>query len=241
LNHNGKEKRATFSVITATCNAVADLPGLIESLRGQTDGDFEWVIADGASDDGTLELLQSVTDLNIIISSQPDFGIYDALNRAIRMSSGEYYIVAGADDFFDSDAIANFRRTADESGADIMIAHARYGKRCMKVRKGPPWLFGHVAYIASHTLATAFRKDLHRLYGFYSRKFPIAADQLFVMRACEGGASRYESDFVAGSIGHEGVSSVDRTGNATEVFRVQLALGRSRIAQTLLLILRLLR
>lgn len=71
-------------VNTATCNAAKHLPKLIESLRRQTDKDFEWVIANGASTDGTRELLQSVTDIEIVISSQTDFGIYDALNRAIK-------------------------------------------------------------------------------------------------------------------------------------------------------------
>ena len=234
-------KRPSISVITATYNAAQHLPRLIDSLRNQTDKNFEWVVADGASSDGTLELLHQVTGIKVVISSQPDFGIYDALNRAIRNASGEYYIVAGADDFFDHDAIRNFRFAMEKSKADIVVARAKYGERCMKVRKGPAWFFGHVAYIASHTLATAFRKDLHRLHDFYSRKFPIAADQLFVMRACEGGANRLECDFVAGEIGHGGVSTVDLVGNATEVFRVQLMLGRSRVMQTLLLMLRLLR
>lgn len=241
MSKNANEKRATISIITATYNAAHHLPVLIESLRGQTDKDFEWVVADGASDDGTLELLRSVTDINIVISSQADFGIYDALNRAIKISSGDYYIVCGADDFFYRDAIANFRRAIVQSGADIITANAMYGQRCLKIRKGPTWLFGHGALISAHTLATAFRKELHRVYGYYSRKYPIAADQLFVMQACKGGASRYESDFISGEIGRDGVSSMDQTGNATEVFRVQLAMGSSTTAQFLLLMLRLLK
>ena len=241
LNNTGTENRAPISIVTATCNAANHLPKLIESLRRQTDKDFEWVIADGASTDGTLELLQSITDINIVISSQPDFGIYDALNRAIKISSGEYYIVSGADDCFYDDAIANFRRAIDRYGADIIVANAMYDQHRMKVRNGPPWLLGQIAYIAAHTLATAFRKDLHRVFGFYSRKYPIAADQLFVMQACKGGASRYEGDFVAGEIGHRGVSSMDRAGNATEVFRVQVDLGRSGVIQAILLMLRLLK
>ena len=235
------QQRATISVITATYNAADHLPKLIESLRGQTDKDFEWVVADGASDDGTLELLRSVTGLNVVISSQADFGIYDALNRAIKISSGEYYIVCGADDFFHKDAIANFRRAIAESGADIIVANAMYGQRCLKVKHGPVWLFGGGALIAAHTVGTAIRKELHRVYGFYSRKYPIAADQYFLMQACKGGASRHEGGFVAGDIGRGGVSSVDRVGNGTEVFRVQLALGSSPVVQALLLMLRLLR
>jgi glycosyltransferase involved in cell wall biosynthesis len=235
------EYTTKISIVTATCNAAEHLPRLIESLRSQTDKDFEWVVADGASADGTLELLQSVNDLKIVISSQPDFGIYDALNRAIKLSTGEYYIVAGADEIFNSDAIANFRLAIERSGADIVAARAMYGVKCMKIKKGPSWLFGQFSFIAAHTLGTAFRKELHLAYGYYSRQYPIAADQHFVMRACLGGASRYAGDFVAGEIGRGGVSSTNQIGSATEVFRVQVANGRSVFIQTILLILRLLR
>jgi glycosyltransferase len=241
LSNREHEKRVTISIVTATYNTVNYLPRLIESLQGQTDKDFEWVVADGASDDGTLELLRAVTGINIVISSQADFGIYDALNRAIKNSAGEYYIVCGADDFFYGEAIANFRCAIMQSNADIIVANAMYGEQCVKVRNGPVWLFGHGALIAAHTLASAFRKELHRVYGFYSRKYPIASDQFFVMQACKGGASRYETDFVAGEIGRSGISSVDKIGNATEVFRVQLALGSSSVLQALLLMIRLIR
>jgi glycosyltransferase involved in cell wall biosynthesis len=241
LSKNEKEKRVTVSIVTATFNAVNHLPKLIESLRGQTDKDFEWVVADGASTDGTLELLQSVSGINMVISSQPDFGIYDALNRAIKISSGEYYIVCGADDFFYDDAIGNFRRAIVQSGADIVVANAMYGQRCMKVKKGPSWLFGQFAFIAAHTLATAFRKNLHGKFGFYSRWYPIAADQFFVTQVCKGGASRYEGNFVAGEIGRGGVSGVDQVGNAVEVFRMQLASGNSVTLQFMLLMIRLLK
>jgi len=235
------KSKVQISIVTATYNAAKPLRGLIESLRKQTDKDFEWVVADGASEDDTLELMQSIDDLDIVISSQPDFGIYDALNRAIRKAAGDYYIVAGADDVFDPDAIASFRRAVDSSGADIVTADVLYCGQRKTVKKSPAWLIGHVALITAHSLGTAFRKDLHRSYGFYSRKFPIAADQLFVMNACKGGASRHVCDFLAGEIGSGGVSSLDRVGNATEVFRVQLDIGHSRFIQTILLIIRLLR
>lgn len=235
------EKKPKISIVTATHNAAGELPKLIESLRNQTDKDFEWVVADGASSDGTGVLLQSIDDMNIKISSQPDFGIYDALNRAIKLSSGDYYIVAGADEYFYSDSISSFRHAIEHSGADIVAAKAMYGSRCMQIKKGPSWLFSQFSFIAAHTLATAFRKDLHLSYGYYSRQYPIAADQYFVIRACTGGATRYAANFVAGEIGQGGVSSLDRIGNATEVFRVQVATGRSVFVQTLIFVIRLLK
>lgn len=123
---------AKISVVTATRNAVKFLPTLIESLRGQTDKDFEWVVADGASSDGTLDLLRSVNDLDIVVTSQSDYGIYDALNRAISASSGTYYIVAGADDSFDFDAIAHFRKAIDQSQADIVTSSYLYASSLVK-------------------------------------------------------------------------------------------------------------
>ena len=187
-----------ISVVTATRNAAQHLPKLIASLRGQTDKDFEWVVADGESDDGTLELLRSVTDIRIVISSQPDSGIYDALNRAIGIASGEYYIVCGADDFFHSDAIANYREAILRSHADIIVADYMYASERVSAKGGPSWIFGQSSFIAGHTLATAFRKDLHLSFGTYSGKYPIGADQLFVLTACKGGASRLHAGFVAG-------------------------------------------
>jgi glycosyltransferase involved in cell wall biosynthesis len=238
---NVEKNRSTISVITATYNTVSHLPRLIDSLRQQSDKDFEWVVADGASTDGTLELLKSVGDINVVISSQEDFGIYDALNRAVKMTTGDYYIVSGADDCFYPDAIANFRRAIEQSGADMVVANAIYENVPMQVKRGPAWIYGHASYVSAHVLATAFRKNLHDTFGFYSRKYPLAADQLFVLQACENGISRYRAEFLAGEIGSAGVSSMDRVGCATELFRVQLALGKAMFPQLVLFLLRLAR
>src|SRR5690554_463607 len=110
-----------LSIITATYNAMDHLPNLIECLRNQEDQDFEWVVADGASTDGTLELLQSITDLNIIITSQEDFGIYDALNRAIKLCGSEFYLVMGADDFLYPNGVKDYKE-AIVDGVDVVTA-----------------------------------------------------------------------------------------------------------------------
>jgi glycosyltransferase involved in cell wall biosynthesis len=235
---NSQNKK--ISIVTATFNAADYLPSLIESLRNQMDKDFRWIVADGASTDGTLDVLNAIKDIDLLILSQPDFGIYDALNRAIKTVDGEYYIVCGADDIFDEDAIANYRSAIELSHADIVTAHAMYENNILKPKNCAPWLWGHRAYIAAHTLATAYKKTLHQRFGYYSSKYPIAADQFFVMQACKSGIKLHEAAFIAGRIGNTGVSSVDRPGNATEVFRVQLALGSSKWLQTLVLFLRLL-
>lgn len=230
-----------ISIITAVFNSSGRLPRLIESLRNQTDKDFEWIVADGASLDGTVDLLNSITDLKVKVTSQPDFGIYDALNRAIKIASGEYYIIAGDDDFFYENAIAIFREKILKSGCEIVSACAMYKNKKLRASKWPSSIFCQSSYISAHTLATAFKKNLHDKYGFYTKQYPIAADQFFVLTVCLDGVSRLNSNVVIGEIGHAGISSRDRIGNATEVFRVQLSLGKSFALQLLLLFLRLIR
>ena len=125
-------------MISATFNASKSLPTLIDSLRNQTDRDFEWVIADGASDDGTIDLLKSVTDIHVVISSQPDFGIYDALNRAVKNSKGDYYLVMGADDVLYPDSIASFRSIASNEQPDMVSARVKVDGKVCAIGDGRP-------------------------------------------------------------------------------------------------------
>jgi glycosyltransferase involved in cell wall biosynthesis len=240
-NKEQPDGEVTISVITATYNAAKLLPTLIASLRAQTDKHFEWVVADGGSTDGTLALLKNIEDLNITLTSEPDCGIYDALNRAIKLSTNEYYIVMGADDSFFPEAIHNFRQAAAQSGADMVTAEILIADQVLKTREGKGWRFGLNGLISAHSVGTMFRKALHVKFGFYSNKFPIAADQLFVTQACHGGASRYITNFVSGKFGTDGVSSADYLGTLMEFFRVQIITGHNKIIQLALLWARLMR
>jgi glycosyltransferase involved in cell wall biosynthesis len=235
------ESAGILTIITPAYNCKELLPALIASLRRQTDTNFEWVVVDGASSDGTVELLHEVTDICVVVSSQSDFGIYDALNRGIRLATGDYYVVAGADDVFADDAVERYRAAIREGGQDIIAACVKYGKYFFRTKSGPSWFFGEKSFIANHSVGTAFRKNLHNRFGFYSRKFPIAADSLFVLQACKGGATRRVYDYVVGEIGAGGVSDSDWAGSATELFRVQIIVGEPLFVQVMLLLLRVIK
>lgn len=227
-----------LSVITATYNAVEHLPKLIESLRNQEDKCFEWVVADGGSRDGTLELLQSIKDIDIKISSQEDFGIYDALNRAIKISSGEFYLVVGADDFLYSNAIQQYKIAIDDD-ADIITAYIKVGENISKPKGHQSrWFYAQFSYISGHAVGSIYRKNLHERFGFYSHKFPIAADQLFILKVIESGAKLKIIDSIVGYFNNVGVSSADVIGALTEWYRVQLIFGENKFVQTILFLLR---
>lgn len=218
-----------LTIITATFNAAKHLPRLTQSLREQTDPAFEWIVMDGGSQDGTIDFLQQIHDLPLIYRSEHDFGIYDALNKAIKKASGEYYLVMGADDTLAPDGVANYKKLIADTGADILTASIQREDGKIIARPwGPAWLTGQKAYITDHSVGSVFRKSLHDrpTVGLYSRSYPICADHLFVKRAANSGAKVVAGNFLAGCFGSSGISSRDYVGRLTESFRIQLETER---------------
>lgn len=91
-----------ISIITVTFNAGATLPATIKSVEEQSFKDFEYIIVDGKSRDNTLELARAYRFKNLEIKSEPDKGIYDAMNKGIGMAKGRYLIFLNAGDSFHS-------------------------------------------------------------------------------------------------------------------------------------------
>ena len=237
--------KPSISIITATYNAAALLPRLIESLIAQTDQDFEWVVADGGSTDGTLEILEDAKGRlkNVVVDSRPDFGIYDALNRGLGMTTGAYYVVLGGDDTLESSAIANYKLAIVKSGADLVTARVESNGKIQGARHpGRAWLYGQFSYVSGHAVGLAVKRSLHDTMGLYSRHYPIAADQLFILEAIDQGASVSEHPFVAGRFESKyGASGQDILGTSTEGFRVQVQMGQPLAIQLILLVLRIIK
>ena len=120
-----------FTIITATYNAAATLPRLLESLAGQTYRGFELIIQDGASTDGTVAAAESHRDRlpSLSLASEPDNGIYDAWNKALTRMRGEWALFLGADDeLADTAALATARKKVKLVMPDIVFAAASLQK-----------------------------------------------------------------------------------------------------------------
>jgi glycosyltransferase involved in cell wall biosynthesis len=235
-------KEPSISVITATLNSERDLPRLLASLRRQSDRDFDLVIVDGGSRDDTWSIVESSSDLVSTTIREPDNGLYDALNKGIRAATTEFYLVAGADDQLHTDAILNFRRCLAESGADIVVAAVMAGK---SLRSGfhpsKSWL-GHAAMVTSHSIGMIFRKNLHDRFGYYSLKYPVLADGLFIKRACLADEVKVvAASFVAGDFGMEGASNHNLARVLCESWQIQIETGEDALIQFLLFQFRLFR
>jgi len=115
-----------FSVVTITYNNLEGLLKTSESVLAQTFEDFEWIIIDGGSSDGTVQFLRTFDRPKISWLSEKDSGIYDAMNKGIKLSNGEYCIFMNAgDSFFDSSVLMSVSDTIGSRRPAIV-----YGDAC---------------------------------------------------------------------------------------------------------------
>lgn len=114
-----------FSIITITYNAEKELPATLKSVDSQTCTDFEHLIIDGASKDSTLELLRRTPNPRRQVFSEPDRGLYDAMNKGLARARGEFVIFLNAGDAFSApNTLARYAAAATPD-SDIIYADTR--------------------------------------------------------------------------------------------------------------------
>jgi len=232
----------SISVVTVTLNAERVLPRLLASLRAQSDKSFEYVVIDGASQDGTWSLVEGAGDIVTYAVSEPDCGLYDALNKAIRRVRSDYYVVLGADDTLHPDAIRNYKKSAQETGADVVVAKVKVRNRIRSgYRPNRAWL-GHSAMITSHSVGMLIRSNLHSRFGEYPMRYPVLADGYIIKKLCTSASVKtVEAGFVAGEFSIDGISHRSLIRALCESWQIQIDTGEHPVVQFLLFQTRLLR
>ena len=116
-----------FTLITVTLNSQKTILKTINSINNQTYKEFEYIIIDGGSSDGTLDLIKTNLKKKYILLSEKDKGIYNAMNKGIKLSSGKYVGFLNSDDWLDNDTFENckFNRKKDPS---IIYGDAKFYK-----------------------------------------------------------------------------------------------------------------
>ena len=116
------EKAPLFSIVTATFNARGTFNLTAASLGAQTCSDFEWIVIDGGSCDGTVEYLRECKLISFLLS-EPDNGIADAWNKGINRSHGRFVVILNAGDTLDPTYLETMKRFASDDR--IACCHVR--------------------------------------------------------------------------------------------------------------------
>ncbi|MDE6632060.1 MAG: glycosyltransferase [Muribaculaceae bacterium] len=115
------DKRPLISVITITFNAAETLPITMESVTEQTFTDFEHIVVDGASKDETIMIARKMGSPSLRIISEPDNGLYYAMNKGIKLAHGRYILFLNSGDKFHSaDTLKAYADAIESSAPDII-------------------------------------------------------------------------------------------------------------------------
>ncbi len=115
-----------FSIITIVYNGEALLQGTIDSVRAQTFSDYEYLIIDGKSKDATLDIIKANEDVIFFWMSEPDKGLYEAMNKGLAHAQGEFvFFLNCGDHFFDENTLAHIVNCIDEN-TDIVYGDVMY-------------------------------------------------------------------------------------------------------------------
>ncbi|CQD13110.1 glycosyl transferase family protein [Mycobacterium lentiflavum] len=214
-----------FSIIVPTWKAAGHVGGCAESLLRQTYTDFELVVVDGASTDGTLDVVKSYADdfgPRLVVHSEPDKGIYDAMNRGVSMATGQWLLFLGSDDrLHDADTLARVAEfIGDNEPCDLVYGDVIMGST--GARHAGEFDLDRLQFETNICHQSIFyRRELFAGIGPYNLRYPIWADWDFNIRCFSNPALniRYMDIVVADYNDMTGLSM--RTGTDKE-FRKRL-------------------
>ncbi len=177
-----------ISIITASFNSAKTIKETIESVLSQDYPDVEYIVADGGSKDDTIEILRSYGD-KIKWISEKDSGIYDAMNKGIRLATGDVIGIIGSDDFYpDSTIISQVATAFRDSGADSVYGDLHYvaeenTNKIIRNWKSGKYKVSNFLYgwMPPHT-AFYLKKSIYEQFGLYNTDFKSAGDYELMLR-----------------------------------------------------------
>ena len=178
-----------ISVITAVYNNRETIAAALDSVLGQAGVNVELVVIDGGSTDGTLEVLRAYADRLDVLVSEPDRGIYDALNKGIELASGEVVGFLHSDDLFaDANALAWIAAAFAEFNVGAVYGDLFYVRKNDPGRVVRQWRAGDFSrrrlargWMPPHPTLYV-RRSLYAQHGLFDTSFRIAADYDFTLR-----------------------------------------------------------
>jgi glycosyltransferase involved in cell wall biosynthesis len=171
-----------ITIITINYNNFEGLKKTFESLSAQTWQDFEYIVIDGGSTDGSLKLLEKNTSLISYWVSEPDKGVYHAMNKGIEKAKGEYLLFLNSGDhFFNKKVLAKSEHLIKDYDL-IYFNQYVIGKTKKFIKEYPETLsFAHFLKDNIPHQATFIKKELFKIVGLFKEDFKIVADWKFFL------------------------------------------------------------
>lgn len=176
------------SIITVCYNSAATIQETIASVKGQSYKDIEHIIIDGVSTDSTLEIIKQ-TGHNGPLVSEKDNGLYDAMNKGIRMATGDVIAILNSDDFYpDTNVIRDIVSHFNNSTCDAVYADLNYINESKPKKIVRKWRSGTFRYekfnfgwMPPHP--TFFvKRGVYEQYGSFNTGLKSAADYELILR-----------------------------------------------------------
>jgi glycosyltransferase involved in cell wall biosynthesis len=182
-------KEPKISIITVSCNSAKTIKDTIESIISQDYENIEYIIIDGGSTDGTVDIIKKYADKISYFVSEPDKGIYDAMNKGIKAANGDIVGILNSDDFYPNNYILSIvskafsKNSCDAVYGDLVYVDKiniskinRYWQAgeytTSKIKNG--WMLPHPTFFV--------KKRFYNKYGLYNTEFKSAADYEMILK-----------------------------------------------------------
>ena len=178
-----------ISIITVCYNSSETIRNTIESVRSQDYADIEYIIIDGGSSDGTMDIVREYGDNIDVVVSEPDQGIYDAMNKGIERATGDVVGLLNSDDFYAYDSVLSelvelmVSSGSDTVFADLDVVDANNCERVIRHYDSSKFNPGRLAYgwMPAHPTFMV-KRELYVKHGGFLADYQIAADFEMVAR-----------------------------------------------------------
>ena len=232
-DQRGNMGRPDISVITVCFNAAKTIAATIESIAAQTDvPNVEYIVVDGGSTDGTIEILRSRPDVITYWISEPDRGISDAFNKGIALATAPIVTHLNADDTAGPGHLAAaLKLLADHPEAgfchgDMRIVTAD-GKVRREIRGTHDYRVGIERRMTVNHPTTVVRKAIYNSYGLFRRELKYAMDYDLIYRLANARIPGAYSSSLIASMRDEGVSNTQWRAATKDLQAIQIANGAS--------------
>jgi len=179
-----KDKNPLITIITVVKNNKKYFEETINSILEQTYKNFEYIVIDGNSNDGTLEVIKKYDNLNLIDYwiSEPDFGLYDAFNKGLNLARGDMIGFVNSDDILLKDALKILVKYYNNY-PDINFVFGAVKKHWGVLYGYKPWkIYFTWGFYPSHSTGFFIKKEASKIIGLYNLKYKLSADYDYFYR-----------------------------------------------------------